>query len=68
MEMHLVFREEVLRGLTCTLRLETAGLFARFLAPDETVRRYVESTAHELLDRMSKRGLRVAGWAVEVGG
>ncbi|MEW5852846.1 MAG: hypothetical protein AB2A00_28945 [Myxococcota bacterium] len=66
MEMHLIFKEEVLRGLVCKLRFEAAGLQALFVAPDETVRRYVESTANDLLDRMRRRGMKVGGWTVEV--
>jgi hypothetical protein len=66
-EMLLIFKEDVLRGLTCKLRLEPKGMLAHFVAPDETVRRYVESTAEDLLTRMRRRGLKVAGWTVDVG-
>ncbi len=67
-EMLLIFKEDVLRGLTATLRMEKEGMRAHFVAPDETVRRYVESTAEDLLARMRRRGLKVAGWTVVVGG
>jgi len=65
-EMLLIFKEDVLRGLTCKLRVEPGGLFARFVAPDETVRRYVDSTAEDLVARLRRRGMRVGGWTVEV--
>ncbi|MBI5496109.1 MAG: hypothetical protein HY904_13885 [Deltaproteobacteria bacterium] len=67
-EMLLLFKEDVLRGLSCKLRLEPAGMRAYFVAPDENVKRYVEGTAEDLLARMRRRGLKVAGWTVEVGG
>lgn len=66
MEMHLVFKEEVLRGLVCKLRFEAEGLHARFVAPDETVRRYLDGTAAELIERMRRRGMRIGGWTIEV--
>ena len=58
----------MVRGLTATLRMEKEGMRADFVAPDETVRRYVESTAEDLLARMRRRGLKVAEWTVVVGG
>jgi hypothetical protein len=65
-EMHLVFKEDVLRGLVCKLRFQPEGLHATFVAPDDSVRRYLESTAPDLVERMRRRGMRVAGWEVEV--
>lgn len=64
-EVHLSFREEVMAGVYLKLRFEPGGVRAIFLVRDPAGRRLAAAYGEELLARLARKGLRVAGVDVE---
>ncbi len=65
-EIHLLFKEDVLRGLYLILEKRDDGLFARFTVGDDTARRAVLGRVDELVARLRGRGMTIAGYDVVV--
>ena len=63
-EIHLMFKEDVLRGLYLRLERREDGLFAHFTVADDTTRRAIEGEIDTLLTRLRDRGMKIAGHAV----
>jgi hypothetical protein len=57
-EVHLAFRDEVVRGVYLKLRFETAGVRAIFMVRDVSGRRWAAAYGEQILARLSSKGLR----------
>lgn len=65
-EVHLQFKDDVLRGLYVSLVREGEGLVAKFVVADATVRRQIDGEAQRLVDRLSAKGMNIRGYSIEV--
>jgi hypothetical protein len=65
-EIHLTFKDDVLRGATLQLVKEEAGYDAIFTVGDDTVRRHLEGELERLVQRLQARGMTVKSWRVHV--
>ncbi len=63
-EVHLAFRDDVVRGVYLKLRFETAGLRAIFLVNDKAARRWARAYGEQILARLEKKGMKTH--AVEI--
>lgn len=66
-QVHLSFKDDVLRGLYVRLERRDDGLFACFFVADDTARRMLEGNVESMVARMRARGMRIAGYSIEVG-
>lgn len=65
-EIHLQFKDDVLRGLYVSLVREGTGLVAKFVVADATVRRQIDGEAQRLVDRLAAKGMKINGYTIEV--
>lgn len=59
-EIHLAFRDDVVRGVYLKLRFEAAGLRAIFLVNDKSARRWARAYGEQILARLEKKGLKTS--------
>lgn len=59
-EIHLAFRDDVVRGVYLKLRFEAAGLRAIFLVRDKSARRWAHAYGEQILARLEKKGLKTS--------